>query len=81
MSAKTPPLVAFACLIDSINAWLGRICAWLPVFLVVGTAVVVILRYGFGIGATGLQEAVMYGHAWSSWVPPPGRCNRARMCG
>ena len=63
MSAKTPPLVAFACLIDSINAWLGRICAWLPVFLVIGTAVVVVLRYGFGIGATGLQEAVMYGHA------------------
>lgn len=63
MSAKTPPLLAFACLIDSLNAWLGRICAWLPVFLVIGTALVVVLRYGFGIGATGLQELVMYGHA------------------
>lgn len=63
MSAKTPPLVAFARLIDSLNAWLGRICAWVPVFLVVGTALVVVLRYGFGVGATALQEAVMYGHA------------------
>ena len=63
MSASTPPLVALARLIDSLNAWLGRICAWVPVFLVAGTALVVILRYGFGIGATALQEAVMYGHA------------------
>ncbi len=63
MSAPTPPLVAFARLIDSSNAWLGRICAWLPVFLVAGTALVVVLRYGFGMGATALQEAVMYGHA------------------
>lgn len=63
MSAKTPPLVAFARLIDSLNAWLGRICAWVPIFLVAGTAFVVILRYAFGIGATALQEAVLYGHA------------------
>ncbi|HLV15871.1 MAG TPA: TRAP transporter small permease subunit [Pseudomonas sp.] len=63
MSAKIPPLVALARLIDSVNAWLGRICAWLPIFLVIGTALVVLLRYGFGIGATGLQEAVMYAHA------------------
>ena len=31
--------------------------------LVVGTACVVVLRYAFGIGATALQEAVMYAHA------------------
>ena len=63
MSETTPPLVAFARLIDSLNARLGRICAWVPVFLVAGTTLVVILRYGFGIGATALQEAVMYSHA------------------
>jgi TRAP-type mannitol/chloroaromatic compound transport system permease small subunit len=63
MSAKTPPLLAFARALDALNSLLGRICAWIPLFLVAGTAIVVILRYGFGIGAIALQEAVMYGHA------------------
>ena len=45
------------------NALLGRACAWLTLFLVLGTACVVVLRYAFGIGATALQEAVMYAHA------------------
>src|SRR5690606_6132654 len=63
MSAKTPPLLALARAIDALNAALGRICAWIPVFLVFGTTVVVVLRYGFGTGAIALQEAVMYGHA------------------
>ena len=49
--------------IQSANAVLGRACAWLTVFLVLGTACVVVLRYAFGIGATALQEAVMYAHA------------------
>ncbi|MDY0248574.1 MAG: TRAP transporter small permease subunit [Pseudomonas sp.] len=49
--------------IQSINAALGRACAWLTLFLVLGTACVVVLRYAFGIGATALQEAVMYAHA------------------
>src|SRR5690606_21998664 len=63
MSSKIPPLVALARLMDSVNASLGRICAWLPIFLVIGTALVVLLRYSFGIGATGLREAVIYAHA------------------
>jgi len=50
-------------LIDNLNAGFGKACAWLTVFLVLGTAVVVVLRYGFGIGATALQEAVLYAHA------------------
>jgi TRAP-type mannitol/chloroaromatic compound transport system permease small subunit len=50
-------------MIDVFNAWLGKACAWLTLFLVLGTAVVVVLRYGFGIGATALQEAVLYAHA------------------
>lgn len=48
---------------QAINAVLGRSCAWLTLFLVLGTACVVVLRYAFGIGATALQEAVMYAHA------------------
>ena len=49
--------------VQAINAALGRACAWLTLFLVLGTACVVVLRYAFGIGATALQELVMYAHA------------------
>ena len=63
MSDKPPLLLGLARLIDSGNAYFGKACAWLTLFLVLGTAIVVILRYGFGIGATALQEAVLYAHA------------------
>lgn len=63
MSDKPPLLLGLARLIDSLNANLGKACAWLTLFLVLGTAIVVVLRYGFGIGATALQEAVLYAHA------------------
>ncbi|WP_339409133.1 TRAP transporter small permease subunit [Pseudomonas sp. EA_35y_Pfl2_R5] len=63
MTTSPPRLLSIARLIDSTNAWLGKACAWLTLFLVIGTAIVVILRYGFGIGATALQEAVLYSHA------------------
>ncbi|MFI8381223.1 TRAP transporter small permease subunit [Pseudomonas sp. NPDC079086] len=63
MSDKPPLLLGLARLIDSFNSRLGKACSWLTLFLVLGTAIVVILRYGFGIGATALQEAVLYGHA------------------
>ena len=49
--------------IDALNTRFGQLCAWLTLFLVLGTAIVVVLRYGFGIGATALQEAVLYAHA------------------
>jgi TRAP-type mannitol/chloroaromatic compound transport system permease small subunit len=73
MSEKPPLLLGLTRLIDSFNANLGKACAWLTLFLVLGTAIVVILRYGFGIGATALQEAVLYGHAMvfmgaAAWV-------------
>ena len=55
--------VRIAMYIQAANAVLGRACAWLTLFLVLGTACVVVLRYAFGIGATALQEAVMYAHA------------------
>jgi TRAP-type mannitol/chloroaromatic compound transport system permease small subunit len=63
MSKHAPPLLGLARLIDTVNARFGQACSWLTLFLVVGTAIVVVLRYGFGIGATGLQEAVLYAHA------------------
>ncbi|VXB36776.1 TRAP-type mannitol/chloroaromatic compound transport system, small permease component [Pseudomonas sp. 8BK] len=63
MSDKPPLLLGLARLIDSFNSHLGKACSWLTLFLVLGTAIVVILRYGFGIGATALQEAVLYSHA------------------
>lgn len=62
MSVSSWPL-RFATGIQAANAVLGRACAWLTLFLVLGTACVVVLRYAFGIGATALQEAVMYAHA------------------
>lgn len=49
--------------LDAVTARFGQACAWLTVFLVLGTTLVVILRYGFGIGAIALQEAVLYSHA------------------
>jgi TRAP-type mannitol/chloroaromatic compound transport system permease small subunit len=58
-----PFALRFAHLLDTLTARFGQACAWITVFLVLGTAVVVLLRYGFGIGATALQEAVLYGHA------------------
>jgi len=63
MSDKPPLLLGLARLIDSSNARFGKACAWLSLFLVLGTSIVVVLRYGFGIGATALQEAVLYAHA------------------
>jgi TRAP-type mannitol/chloroaromatic compound transport system permease small subunit len=73
MTTSSPPLLSLAHLIDSLNTWLGKACSWLTLFLVVGTSIVVVLRYGFGIGATALQEAVLYAHALvfmgaSAWV-------------
>ena len=62
--SDTPPIaLRVARLIDALNTRLGQGCAWLTLFLVIGTAIVVVLRYGFGIGATALQEAVLYAHA------------------
>lgn len=63
MTTSPPPLLSIARLIDSINSGLGKACSWLTLFLVVGTSIVVVLRYGFGVGATALQEAVLYAHA------------------
>lgn len=49
--------------IDAANNAIGRGVAWLTALMVAATCVVVLLRYGFGIGATALQEGVTYMHA------------------
>lgn len=49
--------------IDCYTEWCGRTLAWLTVFIVAFTVLVVVLRYGFDIGAVALQEVVTYLHA------------------
>lgn len=49
--------------IDAINDAIGRGVAWLLLLMVLGYCLVVVLRYGFGIGSIALQESVTYMHA------------------
>src|SRR3546814_5619597 len=63
MSDTASSALRIAGALDRVTARFGQACAWLTVFLVLGTALVVVLRYGFGIGAIALQEAVLYSHA------------------
>ncbi|WP_163937543.1 TRAP transporter small permease subunit [Paraferrimonas sp. SM1919] len=44
---------------------LGKLCAWLTVLLAVLLLSVVVLRYGFNIGATAIQETVVYFHGFA----------------
>ncbi|MGJ3255846.1 MAG: TRAP transporter small permease subunit, partial [Alcanivorax sp.] len=41
----------------------GRGSAWLALLLVLGMVLVVVLRYGFGIGNIALEESLNYLHA------------------
>lgn len=49
-------------LIDSFTEGLGRALAWLIPLMMIITALVVVMRYGFQQGATALQESVTYLH-------------------
>lgn len=51
-------------LIDRINAFIGRAAAWLTLFMVIVTFVVVVLRYVFDAGLIWLQESVIWMHAF-----------------
>ncbi len=53
---------ALAAAIDRLTEALGRAIAWLTFAMMAMTVVVVILRYGFDIGAIVLQESVVYMH-------------------
>ena len=59
----TPRLFALAGSLDLVNAWVGRLVAWLAVAMVLVTFLVVVLRYGFDQGSIALQESVTYMHA------------------
>ncbi|MEM7003792.1 MAG: TRAP transporter small permease subunit, partial [Pseudomonadota bacterium] len=48
--------------VDRINETVGQAVKWLAVFMVLVTMLVVVLRYGFNVGAIALQESVMYMH-------------------
>ncbi len=49
--------------IDRFSAWTGRVTAWLTLFMVLVTCVVVVLRYVFDTGFIWLQESVTWMHA------------------
>ncbi len=49
--------------LDSLSLRLSAIVAWVPLIMAVLTVTVVLLRYGFGIGAIAAQEAVIYLHS------------------
>ena len=42
----------------------GRFIAWLTLFIVLVTFIVVVLRYAFDIGSIALQESISYMHAF-----------------
>ncbi|CAA0115396.1 Uncharacterised protein [Halioglobus japonicus] len=48
--------------IDSFTDRSGRLLAWLLFFMAILTTLVVVMRYGFGIGSIPTQEAVTYMH-------------------
>ena len=50
-------------LIDRFSRTTGRVTAWLTLFMVITTFVIVVLRYAFGIGLIWLQESVTWMHA------------------
>ena len=50
-------------MIDRISAVLGKASAWLTLFMVVVTCVVVVMRYVFDAGLIWLQESVTWMHA------------------
>lgn len=50
-------------LLDRFSASLGRATAWLTVFMVVVSVIVVLMRYVFDAGQIWLQESVVWMHA------------------
>lgn len=50
--------------IDKLIDGIGRMISWFTIVMVVVTAVIVILRYGFNVGWIAMQESVVYMHAF-----------------
>lgn len=57
-----PDLSGAVRLIDAFTERCGRVVAWLTVLMMLVTCLVVVLRYGVGIGSIALQESVTYMH-------------------
>ena len=51
-------------LIDGINVGIGRVLAWLALFIVIVQFFVVVGRYVFGVGEIWAQESITYMHAF-----------------
>ena len=49
--------------VDQFTEWSGRSLAWLCLALALTTCLVVLLRYGIGVGSIAIQESVTYLHA------------------
>jgi len=49
--------------IDDFIDLIGRAVSWLSLFMVLGTCLIVLLRYGFDSGSIAMQEAINYMHA------------------
>lgn len=56
-------LETIARVIDAANERIGRVTAWLALFMVLTQFVVVVMRYVFGIGSVVMQESIVYMHA------------------
>ena len=50
-------------MLDRISTTIGKASAWLTLFMVIVTFVVVVLRYVFDVGLIWLQESVIWMHA------------------
>lgn len=50
--------------LEQISEASGRVIAWLTLFIVLITFIVVVLRYAFDIGSIALQESISYMHAF-----------------
>jgi TRAP-type mannitol/chloroaromatic compound transport system permease small subunit len=49
--------------VDRLSAGVGRVVAWLTVVMVIGTFLIVLLRYLFDVGFIWMQESVTWMHA------------------
>lgn len=63
---RSPPM--FIHRLESIAELSGRVLAWLTLAIAILTALVVLLRYWFGLGGVALQEAIIYCHALVFWL-------------
>ena len=51
------------CCAEGISTVVGKCVAWLTLVMMLLTCLIVVLRYGLGIGSIALQESVLYMHA------------------